>query len=663
MPGTSTITRGKTSVFFLSYGKLAMNTLLRAFSFTSLFAIAIQSSAEQSERPNILWLTFEDSSAYELSIYGNRFITNPNLEALAENGLVFQNASSNAPHCSPARSSLISGSYATSYGSDHHRAKVSAPKDRAYFPQFLKQEGYFTSNNKKRDYNVGLNNKALKDIWHESGENASYNSPARKSAQPFFAVFNFAGTHMSRLTSYTIKGRRNFTKSAGVAAAARPTYLPNLKAVQSDYQFHLEGVVDMDTWVGQFVEDLKNRGLYDNTIIFVFSDHGGSSPQGKGYLNESRSLRVPLIVHVPEQYRHLIPANSDNDVRSLRHKMVSFIDFGPTVLSLAGIATPESMQGQAFLGKLADHNRPYNYSFRSNQGKHYDPLRGITDGQYSYVKTYLKRKPIMLRNDFQWGMPANIALDDYAKTKKGKQFKQYYYGSKQGEYLYNLNTDKFEEHNIANDPDYRDKLQELRRALKNHIRNTRDLGFIPLAFKEYKPFEEWTKPGFNLAELQDLAETVSTVKRSDLDELKKQLVSEHGAMRFWAAQGFAELASNGQLKEIPRVLLRAAAENLPAIAAVALEALVYLEYPEALEWLLENKSNDHRRSALETLAYQRPDQLLSHKKALKEQLDDTTWRVIQQALGLRKARSVVTEQQKEEGFEVNLARRELIPLP
>lgn len=620
-----------------------------------------QSQVEaEPQRPNILWLTFEDTSAYELSAYGNQSINTPNLEALANKGLVFQNASSNAPYCSPARASLISGSYATTFGADHHRAAVDAPDSRLYFPELLKNAGYFTTNNHKRDYNVKLDKKALNAVWNEHNKTASYNSPARKDGQPFFSVFNFHGTHMSRLTSYTTEERRNFTESAGVAVDARPSYLPDLYEVRSDHQFHLEGVVDTDTWVGLFIDDLKARGLYDNTIIFVYSDHGGSSPLGKGYLSQSRSLQVPLIIHVPERYQHLIPAMSE---KTLENKLVSFIDFGPTVLSLAGVKTPELMQGQPFLGQFANHNRSYNYSFRTNQETHFDPWRGVTDGQFSYVKTYLKRKPIMLRNDFQWGMPSNIALDDHAQTTEGKAFAEPLYGFKQGEYLYDLNNDAFEEHSIAGDRSYQAKLNELRQQVSAHIRNSNDLGFIPVAFKKKKPFEQWSKPDFKLNELHDLVERVAEVTVDDIAELTQQLSSQHAVMRFWAAQGFAELAASGQLNKVPESLRKVANGDRPAIAAVALEALVYTKEPGALKQLLANQSKDHRRSALETLAHLRPNQLLAEKKWLFSQLDPKTGRIIKQALGLKTAKSIVTNKQKKKGLKVNRERRSLTPTP
>lgn len=624
-------------------------------------ALLLQSNtsvALENKRPNILWLTFEDTSAFELSIYGNKAVKNPTLEKLASKGIVFNNASSAGPQCSLARSSLISGTYATTYGADHHRAPVAPSKERLYFPQLLKDSGYFTSNNSKRDYNVKLSNNSLSNIWNEFDKKASYNSSKRNKNQPFFSVFNANITHMSRLTSYTLEHRRDFTQS-GVEKSAKPSYLPDLPEVQSDYQFHLEGVTDIDRWVQLFIDDLKERKLYEDTIIFVFSDHGGSSPRGKGFLHESTSLKVPLIIHVPEKYKHLV--STDKSV--LSNKMLSFIDFGPSVLSLAGIKTPKEMLGQAFLGELATHDRQLNFGFRTNQDSHYDPLRSVTDGEYNYIKTYLRRKPIMLRNDFQWGMPSNIALDDFAKTPAGKEFSQEFYGTKKSDYLYHRPSDNFERVNLADNSEDVLKLKEFQKLVSHHIRSTKDLGFIPLELKQNKPFDQWLDDGFDLSRLHDLAELVSQVELTDLPELEHQLKSSHAVMRFWAAQGYAELAALGLLKKATPALIKAGEDVIPAVSTVAREALVYLQAPNAVNNLLAAKSKDHQRSALETIAYLMPERLLKHTEKFKKIKSKESRKVVLAALGVINSTDVATKKQREKGYKVNKDRRPLSPKP
>ena len=615
----------------------------------------------QLDRPNILWLTFEDTSAYELSVYGNDAISMPNLAELANDGIVFSRANSTGPQCSPARSSLISGNYASRYGADHHRAPVDVAPHRLFFPALMRKAGYFTTNNSKRDYNAIQSDSDVAAIWDEYDNKATYNSKKRKANQPFFSVFNAGNTHMSRLTSYHIEGRRNFTQSAGVAPDATPSYLPDLPEIKSDYQFHLEGVTDIDKWIGIFIDDLKAKGLHDDTIVFVYSDHGGSSPRGKGFLYNSTSLHVPFVVHVPKKYQHLIKESKT----TLKDKMVSFIDFGPTVLSLAGVKTPEEMAGQAFLGAFANHNRELNFSFRTNQELHYDPMRSVTDGRYSYIRNYLPRKPLQLRNDFQWGMPSNIALDDFAHSNAGAATKNQYYQAKQNEYLFDLSSDTFELVDLSRseNPTHQRQLEKLRNAVQGHITEIQDLGFVPVAFKKGKAYEDWVADDFPFDQLYSLVEAVATASTDNLQTFIDALNSKHPVIRFWAAQGMAELTSSNQLTSAPSALLKVSKESVAAVAVVANEALAYLGSAQAVERIVSSKDKEHRRSALETIAYLKPEVLMPVVPFFEANDHLLENRVVLAALGLRTSESIASDIQRKKGNQVNQNRRPIKPLP
>ena len=134
-----------------------------------------------AEKPNILWLTVEDSSYYEFGCYGNPSVKTPNIDSLAEKGIQFLNAWSTAPQCSPARASIISGCYATSYGTDYHRQKYSVPPKLYFFTQFLQQAGYFCTNNHKTDYN---SKSSECKVWDECSTKATYNSSRRQRDRP-----------------------------------------------------------------------------------------------------------------------------------------------------------------------------------------------------------------------------------------------------------------------------------------------------------------------------------------------------------------------------------------------------------------------------------------------------------------------------------------------
>ena len=286
---------------YINLNKFIMKNDFRLFCSTIILGLSSVSmlSAKDDIRPNILWLTFEDTSAYEFGCYGNKDVSTPNVDSLAQRGVQFMNAWSVGPQSSPARSSLITGCYAPTYGMDFHPVPFDTPED-IFFPQRLREAGYYCTNNNKTHYNTTTDNKSC---WDECNKKASYNSPKRKDGQPFFAVFNTVTSHMGRIRTFHTDGRRDYTRE-GIypQLLTLPSYVPDLPEVRSDYAGHLEAVQDVDKWVKIYLDDLKEKGLDENTIIFFFSDHGGCVPRGKGYLFES-GLRVPLVVYFPEKFK------------------------------------------------------------------------------------------------------------------------------------------------------------------------------------------------------------------------------------------------------------------------------------------------------------------------------------------------------------------------
>ena len=357
--------------------------LLMCTAFCGLHtAQADAADNKKNERPNILWLTFEDTSAYEFGCYGNKDVHTPNADSLAAHGIQFMNAWSVAPQSSAARSSLITGCYSSTYGMDVHPVSYDTPAN-IFFPQWLREAGYYCTNNSKTHYNSTTDNKSC---WDECTTKASYNSPQRGKDQPFFAVYNTVTSHMGRVRTFHTDGRRDYT-TEGIypELLTLPSYVPDLPEVRSDYAGHLEAVQDVDTWLGFFLKDLKEKGLDDNTIIFFFSDHGGCVPRGKGYLYES-GLEVPMIAYFPPKWQHLAGEKASGKEYSL----VNFTDLGPTVLSLAGVKPPKHMQGKALFGKYAsDEKREIQFALAANQLHHFMPVRAATDGRFKYIRSYI----------------------------------------------------------------------------------------------------------------------------------------------------------------------------------------------------------------------------------------------------------------------------------
>ena len=622
----------------------------------------------KQERPNILWLTFEDTSDYELSCYGHPVNKTPVIDGLAENGLQFMNAYSNGPQSSPSRSTIITGCYAPTYMMDWHRLEVTTPQN-IYFPQLMRNAGYFCTNNQKTDYNSRNNDKAC---WDECSNNATYNSPARKKDQPFFAVFNCMATHMSRLTSTHLEGRRNFAEeNLDPATLPLPPHVPDLKEIRSDYAFHLEGVSDVDKWVNIFINDLKEKKLFDNTIIFIFSDHGGCLPRGKGFSYES-SYKVPLVVYIPPKWQHLskMPIGKN-------HRFVAFVDLAPTVLSLAGMKAPKSMHGLPFLGKYDTTERKYNYGFTCNQASHYTPIRTITDGRFKYIRRYIPYKPDNLLNAFQWRMPSNLYWDKtYFEDKCSNPVCELPYVRNEAELFYDLSTDPFEINNLMGDTKYAEKINELRMELSAHIRNTGDLGFALLSTRRDRDkcfYDIVHTPGYDLEEKYRLMELTATVAPKDIPFLIKKLNSRDPETRFWSVINLGVLAKGGNLPTAPIELVRIMQQsNNSQIASESAYALCYTDKRnEAFEYFATHTQN---LTSLEVLSMDKnlnlilPDKIKEkiRNKAIENKNETSIMaRKILVNLGELPAEKLYGNEEKEfaDGLKLNKNRRPLVPTP
>ncbi|MBB4044175.1 sulfatase family protein [Bacteroides reticulotermitis] len=647
--------------------------LLMCTAFYGLYSMQAKAADKKDERPNILWLTFEDTSAYEFGCYGNNEVHTPNTDSLAACGIQFMNAWSVAPQSSAARSSLITGCYATTYGMDVHPVAYDTPAD-IFFPQKLREAGYYCTNNNKTHYNSTTDNKIC---WDECDNRASYNSIKRQKDQPFFAVFNTVTSHMGRIRTFHTDGRRDYTQE-GIypELLSLPSYVPDLPEMRSDYAGHLEAVQDVDTWLGFYLKDLKEKGLDENTIIFFFSDHGGCLPRGKGYLYES-GLKVPLIAYFPPKWQHLA-----NNMVGKETDLVNFTDLGPTVLSLAGVKPPKHMHGKALYGKFADKNkRDVQFALAANQLHHFMPVRAATDGRFKYIRSYIPYRQFALRNYYQWGMPSNKAWDKLVLggQNTNPDWKQTF-EAHSAEMLFDLEKDPDELHDLSGIPEYADVLAKMRRALSGHIRTTNDLGFfLPDSRTGHILYEKVRQEKYPLDDLYLLVETAGTATPASLPLLEKAIVSPLPEMRFWGVVGYAKLAREKQIKTCPQALLALLQDTNAYIASEAAYAVSYLgkadEGVARLVTPLLDKDRKIGYSSLECLSLdsEMRDYIRPFVPELKKAAE-TLPRLENEAAGLM-ARGILVNlgelkieelhglEVYQKGLKLNHGRRAMLPLP
>jgi len=463
---------------------ISFRVLKTAFLVTLSFNIMSNSYADSSptnitttieKKPNIIWLITEDNSKHYLKLYAESGAKMPAIEKLAKNGLIFDNAFSNSPVCSTARSTLATGLYGSRLGTMNHRSykKVAMPEGLNPLSKILKQAGYYTTNNVKTDYNF----KDDKTLWSQSSKTANWRN--RKAGQPFFHVQTFAITHESKLHFKKGAITNVATKHDPKDITLAPIY-PDTPTFRYTHARTLDNHLKADNQMANLIAQLEKDHELENTFIFYFGDHGGVLPGSKGYLFEI-GLSVPLVVRVPENFKHLLGkglAKENTRVSGL----VSFIDFAPTALALAGIAIPSEYTGQSFLStdtSLHDLNkRDVVFGQADRFDEKSDLVRSIRKGNFKYIRNYQPYYPDGLHNYYRY---KQLAFQEWRNLfKQGKLTAQQaaFFEPKTAEALFDLSNDPYETNNLAADAKFQPKLIQLRNLLRKKQQTSPDLGFI-----------------------------------------------------------------------------------------------------------------------------------------------------------------------------------------
>ncbi len=555
----------------------------------ALFIISLVGvAAIAADRPNIVWIVSEDNSKHWLRLYEEGGAAMPNIEKLAENGLVFQNAFSNAPVCSVARSTLITGSYAPRIAAQYHRRAAMAPMPEGLrmFPHYLREAGYYTTNNSKTDYNL-----SDKGMWDESSNKATYRN--RDSEQPFFHVQNFGRTHEGQLHFTEEFMEENATETDPHAIKVFP-YHPDTPVFRYTYAKFQDHHIETDAQMGEFLARLKDDGVADDTIVFYYGDHGGVLPRGKGYAYES-GLNVPLVVYAPEKWRHLLPVNAGRSVDGF----VSFIDFGPTVLNLAGVDVPQTMDGKPFLGEgvtARDLNRrdeAFGYADRFDEK--YDLVRTFRKGKYKYIRNYQPFNFDGLFNDYRYKMLAYREWHAMYQAGELNAVQSQFFEPRAAEALYDIEKDPHETNNLADDPKSASVLRDLRQRLTNQVKEISDLSFLPepamLSEALSNPVQFGRENQDRIGKLVDTANLSLLPFAKAKSGIAQAFKSNDPWVRYWGAivcssfgkeaSSFTETAKNLVKNDADNLVRVRAAEFLALIGAVKPQEAIYLSLKNA----------------------------------------------------------------------------------
>jgi arylsulfatase A-like enzyme len=570
-----------------------ISTLLIALFFSTQLAGCQEKIPE--ELPNILWLVSEDNSPF-LGCYGDEFATTPNLDELASEGFLYTHAYANAPVCAPARNTIITGVYANSGGNQHMRSYYPKSESVKTYPEYLREAGYYCTNNSKTDYNSNTIDKDK--IWNESSNKAHYKN--RKSGQPFMAVFNSGISHESSIHKYIPSDQlRHSTEEVPI-----PPHHPKTDDMKHDWAQYYDKVEDMDSWIGEKLQELEDAGLADNTIVFYYGDHGGVIARSKRYVYET-GTRVPFIVRIPEKYKYLFP---EKKVGAKVDRLVSFVDLLPTLLSIAGIEIPEYLQGDAFLGKQQTEAPEYAYMFRGRMDERYDMCRAVRDQKYRYIRNYMPYRIYGQHLEYLWKAPSIRSWEEAYLKGECNATQSIFWNTKPVEELYDTENDPWEVNNLAKDPAYKEVLVRLRAANKEWVTRIHDTGFIPEADRIDRagemPMYDYMRSGnINLKEVIEAAEVATLGEVENIEKLKGYLKSDESAVRYWGASGLLILGSEAA----PAIdaLKDAAKDESGNVVSVAAEALYNLGEKEvakkALLSVLKNPNEFARCHALNAI--------------------------------------------------------------
>jgi arylsulfatase A-like enzyme len=537
--------------------------LVRLIALLTVFNLAPVFATAADARPNILWITSEDNGP-ELGCYGDDYATTPHIDTLAKRSLLYKTCWSNAPVCAPARTTIITGVYPPSTGSQHMRSNVPMASMMKMYPQILREAGYYCTNASKTDYNLIPNG----EVWDESSRKAHWKN--RKEGQPFFAIFNHTISHESQIRN-RMAAENRIHDPAKVRVRA---YHPDTPEVRKDWAQYYDRLTMMDALVGKNLRELEEAGLADDTIIFYYGDHGSGMPRSKRWPYNSGE-HVPLIVHIPEKFKHLRPDGYATGGESGR--LTSFVDLAPTLLSLIGQKPPKWMQGHAFAGKYDAGPQPYIYGFRGRMDERYDMVRSVRDQRYVYIRNYMPHKVYGQYIQYMFQTPTTRVWKEMFDEGKLNAAQSRFWQKKPPEELYDLESDPDEVVNLADSIFHQLIKRRLAKAQGDLALKIRDLGFLPEGEihsrgADSSPYEYGHSNAYKLELIMGVAKLASSLDPEDSYFLIEGMSIDDSAVRYWAAMGFLMREKAGV--DAGRDALRAALkDNAAPVRIIAAQAL------------------------------------------------------------------------------------------
>ena len=485
----------------------------------SLFAYPIKNNKKRnaSKKPNILWIYVEDLNPV-FSCYGETINPTPTIDYLAQNGILFQKAFAAAPVCSASRSAVITGTMATTFGlQNHHSSRtvedaIFLPDGVKTVPEVFKDNGYYTFNHGKDDYNFIYNRKKLYndevkvDFWYTFVGAGDW-STAIPQNQPFFGQIQLEGGKLG-LTQVYDKTKEKITP-IDRNLVKLPPYYPNIPSVHEDFARHYDTARATDLEVAEIMEQLRKNNLLDNTYVFFFSDHGYKGIRHKQFLYDG-GIQIPLIVAY---------FGNDSKIKkqTVRKDLVSGIDIGTSSLALAGIKIPNYMEGQNMFD--SSFKKDHIIATRDRCDFSIDRIRAVRTDNFKYIKNYMPNRPYTQPSYRDKRAEFVDIKKMYEMGKLNEVQAKYWLPTKPEEELYDLEKDPFEINNLAYNTKYHKVLIKHREILENWTNTYGDKGSEPQNIHSLKfMYDRWGERCIN--EEYDAVKKIK-IKNTPKTSLKK----------------------------------------------------------------------------------------------------------------------------------------------
>ena len=557
------------------------------------------------KKPNILWITIEDTSPQFIGCYGNKNARTPVIDKFAQEGVRFTHAFSTGTVCSPSRSTIITGVHTFKMGTGNHRSNHPIPGFIKGFPFYMQQQGYYASNNSKTDYNVGHVKQFIEEAWNESSNQAGWWN--RQPGQAFFSVFNFEESHQSRTMTHPYPWYLNnvfnqLDENERVAEDAfdMPPFYKDTPAMRKHFARVYNSIKLTDKRIGELLERLENDQLRDSTIIFFYADHGEGIPRAKTN-GINLGYRVPFVIWFPEMYKHLSPWGTAGAVSN---ELIDFKDLAPTLIHLAGGFIPEYMTGRVLLGDKRSEMADYLKLSSDRADNSPDMVRSITDGRFIYSRNFMPFMPQM--RYIRYVEIADITNEMRRDLEKNQlnRIQKSIFEERPAEFLFDIENDVWETNNLIENPAYKAIRDKMRKQLDKEIIDSRDVHFLPeyeigLISKTETPYE------FRLDDKKYPIEAIyaaaslsgkrgAAVTRQQIDLLK----SENEIVRYWAILGLCSQKPE-LLTPFQNKIISSMDDNyLPVSVLAAAIAYQQFENADAVESLKRYCKNENMNIAL-----------------------------------------------------------------